>query len=64
MCDLNDEERRKCFKSLVKFLNPNAYLALVEDEERKIYFEYFEPVSTGTAPFGDYIKYFFVGKLR
>lgn len=64
LCDLNDEEHKKCFKLLVKHLNPNAHIALVEDEVRKIYFEYFKPLSTGTAPFGDYIKYFFIGRLR
>jgi len=64
LCDLNDEERKKCFKLLVKHLNPNAHIAIVEDEERKIYPEYFEPISTGTALFSEYTKYFFIGKLK
>lgn len=64
LCDLDDSGRKKMFRRLSKHLSEESYIALVEDEEREIYHKHFEPISSGKAPFGEYTKYFFVGKHR
>jgi len=63
-CDLTKNELEQAIENLVKYLNRGSYIALVEDEDRKIYHEYFETISSGMAPFNEYKKFYFVGKVK
>lgn len=63
LCDLNKEQLEVAFKNLVKFLNKNAYIVLVEDEDREVYHKYFRTIASGMVPFNEYNKFYFVGQL-
>jgi SAM-dependent methyltransferase len=64
LCDLTSKGRIKAFESLVPLLNDNAYIVLVEDEKREIYYQYFEEIDSGMAAFNEYEKFYFVGKKK
>jgi len=63
-CDLTKDELESTITNLVKCLNQGAYIALVEDEDHEVYHKYFETISSGMAPFNEYKKFYFVGKLK
>lgn len=63
-CDLTENELEQAIENLLKYLNHGAHIALVEDEDHKVYHKYFETISSGMAPFNEYKKFYFVGKVK
>lgn len=62
-CDLTEKELKLTITNLVKYLNRGSYIALIEDEDHEVYYKYFETISSGMAPFNEYKKFYFVGKV-